>query len=93
IALDEGHVVCSGKPAYVFYEMFLRQHESMKKKNVSDKEFRTQIMNSNYMHNLPVIMQLLTALRLNGLKVDCLTVDNNQGIYNIINALGLDVRG
>ncbi|MBQ8924528.1 MAG: ATP-binding cassette domain-containing protein [Lachnospiraceae bacterium] len=93
IALDEGHVVCSGKPAYVFYEMFLRQYEILKKKDVSDKKIRLQLENSEYMHNLPVIMQLLIVLRLNGLNVDCLTVDNNQGIFNIIKALGLDVRG
>ena len=93
IALDEGRVVCSGKPAYVFYEMFLRQYEILKKKDVSDKKIRLQLENSEYMHNLPVIMQLLIVLRLNGLNVDCLTVDNNQGIFNIIKALGLDVRG
>lgn len=45
------------------------------------------------MSNLPVIMQLLIKLRQEGLDVDCLTIDNNVGIYNIIRALGIDVKG
>ena len=40
------------------------------------------------MYNLPAIMQLLIRLRLAGLPVDCFTVDINQGIENIKNAIG-----
>ncbi|MBQ9609442.1 MAG: energy-coupling factor transporter ATPase [Lachnospiraceae bacterium] len=93
IALDEGKVICSGKPAYVFYEIFLRQYNLMKREKASDREPGFFIENSEDMCNIPVIMQLLTALRLNGLDVDCITVDNNQGIYNIIKAIGLDLKG
>ena len=39
------------------------------------------------LYNLPVIMQLLIRLRSEGLSVDCLTIDIDEGISGIIQAL------
>lgn len=42
---------------------------------------------------LPVIMQVLTGLRKEGLPVDCITKDRKKGIDNIKSALGRHYRG
>lgn len=42
---------------------------------------------------LPVIMQLLISLRKRGLPVDCLTVDTERGIANIVHALEVYRKG
>ncbi len=80
IWLADHTVKNSGRPEYVFYRMAYDA--------VSDKQGKRQgIDQESDLTAIPVIMQLLVKLRLEGLPVDCMTVDIETGIADIVRCI------
>lgn len=91
VRLSEGTVLDSGKPEQVFYRM--AYGALMQGEDTSDDTERNYVksdgMESSMFGSLavPVIMKLLVRLRKEGLPVDCMTVDINTGVENILRCL------
>lgn len=96
IQLAHGTVVNSGRPEHVFYRMAYdavmqaKNHRSEKNSGKSGVDTPAMSACNNMkvdVSSIPVIMQLLVKLRLEGLPVDCMTVDMETGVDNILKVL------
>ena len=86
IVLEHGEVKYNGKPEHAFYG--IAYENIVRALDDNGNYVSHDIMGlADDISTIPVIMQLLVKLRLAGLPVDCLTVNQQKGIENIMRAL------